>query len=83
MIDVAVIGAGPNGLAAAAVAARAGLNVQVYEANETIGGAARTQSLDGSEAKFDLGSAVHPMALQSQAMHELGVHDKVDFQQQD
>ncbi|TAP28729.1 NAD(P)/FAD-dependent oxidoreductase [Arthrobacter sp. S41] len=79
MIDVAVIGAGPNGLAAAAVAARAGLNVQVYEANETIGGAARTQSLDGSEAKFDLGSAVHPMALQSQAMRELGVHNKVDF----
>jgi len=79
MIDVAVIGAGPNGLAAAAVAARAGLNVQVYEANETIGGAARTQSLDGSQAVFDLGSAVHPMALESQAMRELGVHEQVDF----
>lgn len=79
MIDVAVIGAGPNGLAAAAVAARAGLNVQVYEANESIGGAARTQSLDGSEAIFDLGSAVHPMAMQSPAMRELGVHERVDF----
>lgn len=79
MIDVAVIGAGPNGLAAAAVAARAGLNVQVYEANEIIGGAARTQSLNGSQAIFDLGSAVHPMALESQAMEELGVHEAVDF----
>lgn len=79
MIDVAVVGAGPNGLAAAAVAARAGLEVTVYEANDSIGGAARTQMLNGSQAKFDLGSAVHPMAMQSQAMHELGVHDKVDF----
>ena len=79
MSDVAVVGAGPNGLAAAAVAARAGLSVTVYEANGTIGGAARTQPLNGSAAKFDLGSAVHPMAMQSQAMHELGVHDRVDF----
>ena len=79
MSDVAVVGAGPNGLAAAAVAARAGLSVTVYEANGTIGGAARTQPMNGSAAKFDLGSAVHPMAMQSQAMHELGVHDRVDF----
>jgi len=79
MIDVAVVGAGPNGLAAAAVAARAGLAVQVYEANDSIGGAARTQSLNGSEAIFDLGSAVHPMAMQSAAMRELGVHERVEF----
>ena len=79
MIDVAVIGAGPNGLAAAAVAARAGLKVQVYEANESIGGAARTQPLNGSQAVFDLGSAVHPMAMQSPALRELGVHERVDF----
>ncbi|MFJ2621623.1 phytoene desaturase family protein [Glutamicibacter sp. NPDC087344] len=79
MSSVAVIGSGPNGLAAAAVAARAGLDVTVYEANETIGGAARTQPLDGSQARFDLGSAVHPMALQSPAMSQLGVLDTVDF----
>ncbi|WP_313812486.1 NAD(P)/FAD-dependent oxidoreductase [Glutamicibacter sp.] len=79
MSSVAVVGAGPNGLTAAAVAARAGLNVTVYEANEAIGGAARTQPLDGSAASFDLGSAVHPMALQSTAFAELGVLDKVDF----
>lgn len=79
MTSVAVVGAGPNGLAAAAVAARAGLSVDVYEANETIGGAARTQPLEGSSAKFDLGSAVHPMAMLSTAMHELNVHQRVDF----
>lgn len=79
MSAVAVIGSGPNGLAAAAVAARAGLDVTVYEANDTLGGAARTQPLDGSQARFDLGSAVHPMALQSPAMRELGVLDEVDF----
>lgn len=79
MSEVAVVGAGPNGLAAAVVAARAGLDVTVYEANDSIGGAARTQPLNGSEAKFDLGSAVHPMAMESQAMYELGVHEAVDF----
>ncbi|MGO2052846.1 hypothetical protein CIK76_00720 [Glutamicibacter sp. BW80] len=79
MSSIAVVGSGPNGLAAAAVAARAGLRVEVYEANETIGGAARTQTLEGSSAKFDLGSAVHPMAMLSEAMHELNVHKRVDF----
>lgn len=79
MSSVAVVGSGPNGLAAAAVAAKAGLDVTVYEANDTIGGAARTQPINGSQARFDLGSAVHPMALQSQAMRELGVHEAVDF----
>lgn len=79
MSSVAVVGSGPNGLTAAAVAAKAGLDVTVYEANDTIGGAARTQPINGSQARFDLGSAVHPMALQSQAMRELGVHDAVDF----
>ncbi len=79
MSSVAVIGSGPNGLAAAAVAAREGLEVTVYEANDSIGGAARTVPLEGSAARFDLGSAVHPMALQSQAFKELGVVDEVDF----
>lgn len=79
MSSVAVIGAGTNGLAAACVAARAGLPVTVYEANDSVGGAARTRSLDGSEAVFDLGSAVHPMAMLSEAFRTLGVHERVEF----
>lgn len=79
MSSVAVIGAGTNGLSAACVAARAGLDVTVYEANDTIGGAARTGPLDGSDAVFDLGSAVHPMAMLSEAFHALRVHERVDF----
>ncbi len=60
-----VIGAGPNGLAAAIVLAQAGLRVEVYEAEATIGGAARTMELTLPGFRHDFGSAVHPMAAGS------------------
>lgn len=65
MPDVAVVGAGPNGLAAAAVMARAGLSVEVFEAAETIGGGTRTAELMQPGHLHDICSAVHPMALAS------------------
>jgi phytoene dehydrogenase-like protein len=65
MPDVAVVGAGPNGLAAAAVMARAGLSVEVFEAGKTIGGGTRTVELMEPGHFHDICSAVHPMAVAS------------------
>jgi phytoene dehydrogenase-like protein len=60
-----VIGAGPNGLAAAIVLAQAGVQVEVFEAESTPGGAARTMELTLPGFLHDFGSAVHPMAVSS------------------
>ena len=65
MPDVTVVGAGPNGLAAAAVMARAGLSVELFEAGKTIGGGARTSELMQPGHFHDVCSAVHPMAVAS------------------
>src|SRR5256885_11274775 len=63
--DAIVVGSGPNGLAAAIVLARAGLSVLVREANETIGGGARSAELTLPGFKHDICSAVQPMAIAS------------------
>jgi phytoene dehydrogenase-like protein len=60
-----VVGAGPNGLAAAIVLAQAGLDVEIFEAEATVGGAARTLDLTLPGFHHDFGSAVHPMAAGS------------------
>ncbi|WP_063346943.1 NAD(P)/FAD-dependent oxidoreductase [Streptomyces sp. MJM8645] len=63
--DVAVVGSGPNGLAAAVTFARAGLHVDVYESQDEIGGGLRTHALFDSDVRHDICSAVHPMAAVS------------------
>jgi len=70
----AVIGAGPNGLAAAIVLAQAGLQVEVFEAEPQPGGAARTLPLTLRGFLHDFGSAVHPMAAGSPFFSSLSLH---------
>jgi phytoene dehydrogenase-like protein len=60
-----IVGAGPNGLAAALVLANAGFAVEVREATSVAGGATRSAELTLPGFRHDLGSAVHPMALAS------------------
>src|SRR5579862_10025921 len=70
-----VIGAGPNGLAAAIVLAQAGLHVEVFEAEPIPGGAARTLELTLPGFLHDFGSAVHPMAVSSPFFSSLPLQD--------
>ncbi|GAA1996898.1 NAD(P)/FAD-dependent oxidoreductase [Nakamurella flavida] len=77
--DVCVVGSGPNGLAAAVTMARAGLSVQVFEANDTLGGGARTAEITVPGYHHDLCSAVHPMALASPFFKAFQLADRVDF----
>jgi phytoene dehydrogenase-like protein len=69
--DAIVVGSGPNGLAAAIVIARAGRTVLVVEANETIGGGARSAALTLPGFTHDVGSAVHPFGPVSPAFRTL------------
>ena len=61
----AVIGSGPNGLAAAIALAEVGCKVRVFEAAATAGGATRTEEVTLPGFRHDLGSAIHPLAAGS------------------
>jgi phytoene dehydrogenase-like protein len=60
--DAVVVGAGPNGLAAALRLSAAGLRVQVVEAAERPGGGMRTEELMRPGYFHDVCSIVQPMA---------------------
>ena len=75
----AVIGAGPNGLAAAVTLARAGVPVTVFEAAETIGGGTRTTDVVQQGVLHDVCSAIHPMALATGFFREFELTCRVEF----
>ena len=65
MLDAAVIGSGPNGLAAAIALARTGLDVAIFEQHETPGGGMRTGPLTLPGFQHDVCSSVHPLGIAS------------------
>ena len=73
MPDVVVVGAGPNGLAAAITCAEAGRSVLVLEAADTIGGGARTAELTLPGYQHDVCSAIHPLAAVSPFFEAAGL----------
>ncbi|WP_159617406.1 phytoene desaturase family protein [Arthrobacter zhaoguopingii] len=79
MVDVEVVGSGPNGLAAGVVLARAGLSVRVHESAATIGGGSRTLPLMEEGSVHDVCSAVHPMALASEFFTSFELNRRVGF----
>jgi phytoene dehydrogenase-like protein len=66
-----VVGAGPNGLAAAIVLARAGREVLVLEGEETLGGGCRSAELTLPGYVHDTCSTVQSLALASPFLREL------------
>ncbi|HKE13071.1 MAG TPA: NAD(P)/FAD-dependent oxidoreductase [Myxococcota bacterium] len=74
-LDAAVIGAGPNGLAAAVALAQAGASVLVVEAAAEVGGGTRSAELTLPGFIHDVCSAVHPMGILSPFLRGLPLSD--------
>lgn len=79
MVRATIIGSGPNGLSAAVTLARAGYQVQVLEAADTIGGGLRTTEEAQPGFRFDVCSAVHPAALASPFFQAFGLAERIDW----
>ena len=63
--DAVVLGAGPNGLAAAITLQARGLSVLLIEGKKTIGGGLRSAELTLPGFVHDICSAIHPLAADS------------------
>src|SRR5436190_5638026 len=73
--DAVVVGAGPNGLAAAITLARAGRAVQVLEGADMVGGGSRSAELTLPGFIHDVCSAVHPLARSSPVFASFPLHE--------
>ncbi|HME46820.1 NAD(P)/FAD-dependent oxidoreductase [Mycobacterium sp.] len=73
MSTAIVVGAGPNGLAAAVTLAKAGMQVTVLEAADDIGGGTRSSDAILPGLLHDHCSAIHPMAVGSPFLTSVGL----------
>ncbi len=73
--DAIVVGAGPNGLTAAARLATNGRKVLVLESRPTIGGGCRTAELLEPGIRHDVCAAIHPSGAGSPAFEALRLVD--------
>ncbi|KQX74542.1 NAD(P)/FAD-dependent oxidoreductase [Aeromicrobium sp. Root472D3] len=73
MTSAVVVGSGPNGLSAAVVLARAGVDVTVLEAEDEIGGGTRSAELNVPGVLHDICSAAHPTGVASPFFQSLGL----------
>jgi phytoene dehydrogenase-like protein len=73
--EAVVIGAGPNGLAAAIALARAGVSVLVVEAHDEPGGGTRSAELTLPGFVHDVCSGVHPLGVLSPFFRELPLEE--------
>ncbi|MGH8872039.1 MAG: phytoene desaturase family protein [Acidimicrobiia bacterium] len=71
--DAVVVGAGPNGLSAAAELSRRGRRVLVVEQADEIGGGTRTDELTLRGFLHDVCSAIHPLGVASPFFRDLGL----------
>lgn len=79
MVRATIIGSGPNGLAAGVSLARAGYDVRVLEAADTIGGGVRTAESTLSGFRHDVCSTVHPAALSSPFFRAFGLAERIEW----
>jgi phytoene dehydrogenase-like protein len=82
--EAAVVGAGPNGLAAAIELARSGRRTLLIEAADEVGGGTRTVEATLPGFKHDVCSAIHPTGIASPYFNEIGlevdwVHPPIPF----
>lgn len=69
--DAIIVGAGPNGLAAAITLAQEGQKVLVLEARDTLGGGTRTAEITLPGFQHDICSAIHPLGVASPFFNRL------------
>ena len=77
--DATVVGAGPNGLAAAIELARNGHKTLLVVASDSVGGGTRTEELTLPGFHHDVCSAIHPAGVASPFFAEIGL--EVDWVQ--